>query len=63
MIEHGRLGFWGAFFLYGGGVFFAGGALAARDWKSLGALVVASAVVGSTMGVLAIYWGRKDRQL
>jgi hypothetical protein len=59
--EPGGVGFWGAFFIYGGGIFFAGGALAARDLKGLVTLVAASTVVGSAMGLLAIYWRRKDR--
>jgi hypothetical protein len=58
--EPDRLGFWGAFFLYGGGIFFAGSALMG-DLKGLVALVAASTVVGSAMGLLAIYWRRKDR--
>jgi hypothetical protein len=58
--EPDRLGFWGAFFIYGGGIFFAGSGLMG-DLKGLVTLVAASTVVGSAMGLLAIYWRRKDR--
>jgi hypothetical protein len=58
--EPGRLGFWGAFFWFGGGIFLAGSGLLG-DLKGLLTLVAASTVVGSAMGLLAIYWRRKDR--
>jgi hypothetical protein len=60
-VQRRRLGFWGAFLVYGLGLFCAIGSLAVRSWGSLLMTVVVSVSVGASMGAFALYLRRRDK--